>query len=201
MSFQELLIVGLLGLNFIISWVNCWSVGGIWLESKAVGGWIRLLAWCGAIQSAIGFSSVIGALVLYGLHVMGHLPPKVEDNAVSLWYLLVIVPALVTGTMITISSWMDAARDRSLLSMGVATYNTLAMARNAYDAWTLVPMVWRQVRTMFKSDTDDKDGVLMEFVLIVVSVALFSGVLLTAMLIGHYAGRHPLPKRDQQVTA
>ena len=39
-----------LGLNLVISFLNARNVGRIWAESKAVGGWVRLLAWCGAIQ-------------------------------------------------------------------------------------------------------------------------------------------------------
>ena len=33
-----------LGLNLVISFLNARNVGRIWAESKAVGGWVRLLA-------------------------------------------------------------------------------------------------------------------------------------------------------------
>src|SRR4051812_14696435 len=128
------MILLLLALNFGVSWFNCWSVGRVWNESKTLGGWLRLLCWCGAIQSAIGFSSVIGFALGAVLHGLGYLPDKIAHGAISLWYLLIIVPALGTGLLITIESWIAAFRERSLMNMGVAAYNTFAMAHNVYGA-------------------------------------------------------------------
>ncbi|MGF3998906.1 hypothetical protein ACQX8C_14305, partial [Staphylococcus aureus] len=67
-----LMIALMLALNFGISWWNCYAVGGIWVESRSLGGWIRVLAWSGAIQAAIGFSSVFlfvlgGAAFAFGV--------------------------------------------------------------------------------------------------------------------------------------
>lgn len=78
-----LLIAGLLALNFFISWFNCYSVGGMWAESKAVGGFARVLAWCGAIQSAIGFSSVN------------------SDNAGIVLAIVIVAAALLGGVFLT----------------------------------------------------------------------------------------------------
>jgi hypothetical protein len=43
----------ILGLNFGISWWNAKTCGRAWEESKAIGGSVRVFAWCGAVQSAI----------------------------------------------------------------------------------------------------------------------------------------------------
>ncbi|WP_175787508.1 hypothetical protein [Burkholderia anthina] len=188
-----------LALNLAVSWLNCYMLGGIWAESKAVGGFSRVLAWCGAVQSAVGFSSVIGAVMGYALFVTGHLPPKVAAGAVSLWYLLVIIPVIGTGLLITIQSWIVACRERSLLSMGAAAYNTFAQLHNMYGALDGIPEGLGAVGKLFDSKDKDSAPVLLAIVLVV--VALGGGILLTALLIRKYAGRLPLPERDAPLVA
>lgn len=188
------MIIALLAVNFAISWLNCYVLGGIWAESRALGGFPRVLAWCGATQSAIGFSSVIGAIVGYVLFVTGHLSPKVATGAAALWYLLVIIPAIGTGLIITIQSWIVALRERSLLSMGTAAWNTFAQVRNMYGAIEGIPGALSEVGKLF--DSDDKDGAPLSLLAILIVVAaLGGGVLLTVLLIRLYAGRLPVPER------
>ena len=52
-------------INLGISFYNARSAGQVWAESKAIGGWLRLLVWCGAIQAAIGFTMVYLIIVSY----------------------------------------------------------------------------------------------------------------------------------------
>src|SRR5262245_36171030 len=126
----------ILALNFAVSWWNARSCGRAWVESKAVGGLIRLLVWCGAIQSAIGFSSVF----LFPLVLLANalFPAYFTDAylkaAVNLWYLTIILPALGTGLVITIESWITAYRERSLMNLGRAAYNTMAQIHNTMSA-------------------------------------------------------------------
>ncbi|RKP44750.1 hypothetical protein [Pararobbsia silviterrae] len=186
------MIVFLLALNFGISWLNCWVVGGIWAESRALGGFSRVLAWCGATQAAIGFSSVIGFVLGYVLFASGHMPPKVAHGAAALWYLLVIIPALGTGLIITIESWIIAFRTRSILDMGSATYNTFSMAYNVYQAADGgIFDALGDVGDLF----DDNDAWPIMLAVVLVAVALAGGIWLTYVLIGKYAGRLPLPAR------
>ena len=184
----------LLCINFAISWFNCYAVGGMWAESKALGGWPRLLAWCGAIQSAIGFSSVIGFALGAALHAFGYLPPSVAKAAVSLWYLLIIIPAIGTGLIITIESWIIAFRERSLLNMGTAAYNTFAQIHNMYGAIDGIGDALSGVGDLFFSDSDDDAPVLL-LTIVLVGAALFGGIFLTYALIRKYSGRLPVPSR------
>ncbi|ABO60566.1 hypothetical protein Bcep1808_7696 (plasmid) [Burkholderia vietnamiensis G4] len=185
-----------LALNFGISWLNCWSVGGIWQESKALGGWIRLVAWCAAAQSAIGFSSVIGFVAGYALYATGHLPPAAARSAASLWYLVVIVPAIGTGLVLTIQSWIVAFRTRRILDMGIAAYNTFAQVKNMVDAVSGIGEAFSVVGDLFKSDSKDDDGgAIVMLVIGLVAFALAGGVILTAVLIRRYSGRLSLPAR------
>lgn len=185
-----------LALNFGISWLNCWSVGGIWRDSKALGGWIRLVAWCAAIQSAIGFSSVIGFAAGYVLHATGHLSPAAANAAMSLWYLTVIIPAIGTGLVITIQSWIVAFRTKRILDMGVAAYNTYATFRNIADAASGIGDAFSVVGDLFKSDSDDNGGAVVMLVIALVAFALAGGVVLTAVLIRKYSRRLALPTQQ-----
>lgn len=187
------MLVLLLILNFAISWWNCYAVGGIWTESKALGGFSRLLAWSAAIQSAIGFSSVIGFLLGYVAYSLGYLPVKYATDAISLWYLLVIVPVIGTGLVITIHSWIVAFRERSLLNMGTAAYNTFAQIHNMYSAIDGIGEAFKGVSDLFDGDSDDAQGTMVLLVIALVAAALLGGVLLTYVLIRKYAGRLPVP--------
>ena len=86
-----LLLIGVMILNVVISFINARNVGRVWAESRAVGGWIRLLAWAGAIQSAVGFTYVYGILVSYIAVSAGYLPPQMFSALIcsSLFPLLV----------------------------------------------------------------------------------------------------------------
>lgn len=181
----------LLAVNFGISWLNCYTLGGIWAESKAIGGFSRVLAWCGATQAAIGFSSVIGVVVGFVLHSMGYLPAKAATGAASLWYLLIIIPALGTGLLLTIHSWIVAFRERSLLNMGAAAWNTFAQLHNMYGAIDGIGEALGGVGKLFEGDDNDGAPILLAIALVVVAIG--GGMLLTALLIRTYAGRLPVP--------
>lgn len=60
-----MLIFLVLLINCVISFWNAKVSGKIWAESKGIGGWIRILAWCAAIQSAVGFSYVYITILVY----------------------------------------------------------------------------------------------------------------------------------------
>ena len=182
-------------LNLAISWWNCYALGGIWAESRALGGFIRVVAWCAATQAAIGFSSVIGFVLGYVVYSFGLMTPETVKGAVSLWYLLIIIPALGTGFILMIFSWIVAWRERSLLSMSTAGWNTFAQFYNMYQAFTGIGSAFREVGDFLADLSDSKEGLLVVVAILVVCVSLFGGVFLTAFLIKKYSGRLPLPDR------
>lgn len=192
---ELLLIVGLLALNGLISWWNCKTCGSIWIEAKKVGGFMRVLAWCGAIQSAIGFSSVLIFGMAFGAYAFGYLPKQYASAAFSLWYLLIIIPALGSGLIITIHSLITAWRERSIANMGVAAWNTFAQGMNMYRALDGIPSAWGQVSNLF-GDKDSDDDNKAALVILIVVVAIAGGVLITISLIRHYAAQNlPAPVR------
>ena len=105
-----LMLVLVLGLNLVISFLNARNVGHVWAESKAVGGWIRLLAWCGAIQSAAGFTFVYAVVVGYIAVSTGYLPTAMLGVMMNLIYIMIIVPLIGSGIFITIQSWIAFGR-------------------------------------------------------------------------------------------
>jgi len=192
----------ILALNFAISWWNARTYGRAWVESKAVGGAIRVLVWCGAIQSAIGFSSVFLFPLIFIANAAfpEYFTADYVNGALSLWYVTIIFPALGSGLIITIESWIRAYREHSLTNLGVAAYNTLAQAHNTIGAIRSLGLAVPGGRQMFASalggrgDARGKAALLSLLIAItVVTVALAAGAILTSALIHHYAGTVPLP--------
>jgi hypothetical protein len=183
----SLIVIGIILLNLFISWWNCKSSGAVWHEAKKVGGFMRVLVWCGAIQAAIGFSSVIMLFLAFGAYATGNLSQQYAEAAFSLWYLLIIIPAIGTGLIITIHSLITAWRERSIANMGVAAWNTFATGMNLYNAASDIPNAFDKVGDLFKGDKDDQKVAL---VFLIVIVALAGGAFITAMLIRHYAKQY-----------
>ena len=108
---------------------------------------------------------------------------------------------------ITIESWVAAYRDASLLRLSNAAWNTFAQAHNMARAVESMGGASNAVSDAFGSafnlSSDSKDNGAVSVAIIglmimpvVVSLALFGGVLITAAIIRYYAGTVPLPDRD-----
>lgn len=190
-----LLVAALVLLNFGISWWNAIVAGKSWVESKHLGGFIRLVVWSAAVQSACGFSMVFTILLAGLAYGTGYLPMAAVKALLELNYLLIIVPVLGSGMIITIHSWMVAIRERSLMDMGTAAYNTFAMAHNTYSAVSGIGDVIGDLSGFF-SDDDDSDGAktkIIVLVLVLAVIAACAGIFLTVAIIKHYAGTSRLP--------
>lgn len=190
---ELLFIVGLLALNGVISWWNCKVVGSIWIESKKIGGFMRVLAWCGAVQSAVGFSSVLIFGLAFAAYAFGYLPKEYANAAISLWYLLIIIPAIGTGLVITVHSLITAWRERNIANMGVAAWNTFASGMNIYNALDGIPNAWEAISAVLGGDSKGKkDDSKAALLILLVVVAIAGGILITMGLIRHYAAQTKL---------
>lgn len=193
---ELLFIVGLLALNGFISWWNCKVTGSIWVEARQAGGFMYVLAWCGAVQAAVGFSSVLIFGMAFGAYSFGYLPKEYANAAISLWYLLIIFPALGTGLVITVHSLITAWRERNIANMGIAAWNTFAQASNMYRAIDGIPNAWNAVSAVLsssdgkgKKDNDSKAALL----ILIAVLAVIGGIIITTSLIRYYAAQN-LPK-------
>lgn len=188
------MLIGVMIINLIISFLNARNVGRIWAESKAVGGWIRLLAWCGAIQSAVGFTFVYAIVVSYIAVSTGYLPASMLGVLSSLIYLMIIVPAIGSGIIITIQSWINLAREKSLMNLGVAGWNTFAQAYNTYNAiqsfGPALDTVQEGLGGLFDGDGDSDNSSLR--VILLAAIILLAGVMTTTVIIRRYEASIPV---------
>lgn len=179
----------ILGLNLLVSTANAYSAGLTWRDRGAsVSIW--LLSGSAVIQAAIGFSSILIFALAFGLNATGHLPAKAMHGAISLWYLAIIFPALGSGLVILIHSWIAAVRKRDFGSVANAAYNTVAMAHNVYGASDGIGSALSGVFDLFGSSSDDDDGGwIIGLAVGIVAVALGGGVLMTIAIMRMAHGR------------
>lgn len=172
-------------LNFGISWFNAWSVGRSWAETRAVGGFPRLMAWCGAIMSASGFTWCYLIVLALAAQQFEWLDAEHIQGMLSLGYLVIILPVLGSGLGITVQSWAHFARRRDLMSGGIAGYNTFAQAYNTYQAVKGIPTAFSNVLNIFDSDSSDDSGksAAGKLVILLVVLAVMAGTLTTTMII------------------
>jgi hypothetical protein len=172
----------LLVVNFLISIFNSWSVGRSWVETKAAGGFARLMSWMGATMASVGFTWCYLVVIAYIASATGKLPPKYIDGMLSIGYLAIIVPLIGSGIAITVDSWMYFWRRRTFGSGALATWNTAADVYNIYEAASAVPTAWDTVKDVFSSSDDDDNGFGLLAIMLAVA-ALLGGILTAAAII------------------
>ena len=185
-------------LNLFISFFNARSVGRVWVETKALGGAVRIVAWAGAIQSAVGFTYCYAIILGFLLTTFGILPVEVLNFMLSLVYLAIIIPLIGSGIIIMIESWIVAFRERSLVNCGIAVWNTFAQAYNTYSAIKSFEAVWESVSGGFGHimDSDgDSDDAKFKLAIIVAIFALVGGILTTVLIVGKYSASLPVPEK------
>ena len=175
-----------MGVNFGISWWNARQAGRSWLEAKALGGFVWVVTLCAAIQSALGFTTVICFVLAVLAKSTGLLSDSGYQAVAALDYLLVIIPLIGSGLILTLASWRIAFREKSLASMGTTAYNTLAMAYDIASAAKNIPSLIDSLKFLGSSRDDKKDdddsGMGLKVVLLVLA-ALVLGILLTVWII------------------
>lgn len=179
-----------LTLTFTISFWNAFASGAYLTESKLVGGWSRLLVWCGLIMSGCGFTWVYLTLLAIGALKAEWLTPEWAEVMFKLGYLVIILPVLGSGLGIWIHSLMQAYRRRSFGSVAVAGWNTYAQVRNTWEAASNAPNFLEDVVDAFasKRGKSSKDGAMAVLVLVLVVIAVLGGAITTG-LIARWADR------------
>lgn len=189
---EILILFALTILNVGISWWDAAIAGKVWVESKAIGGFIRLVVWSAAIQSAVGFSIAIATVLALGGTAFHLISPGASKVTLDVTFLAVVLPALGSGLIITISSWTVACREQSLRSLGVAAWNSLAMAHDSAAAVTGIGGAFADA-----IEVRDEDDLAFWAGLLLAAIALALGIGLTWAIIRHYAGAMPLPERHE----
>jgi hypothetical protein len=185
-------------LNLGISIWNAYAVGRAWVETKHAGGWPRFMAWMGAIMSASGFTWCYLLLLALIAYWAEWLQDYQIVAMINLGYILIIPGVLFSGLMITVDSWAQAYRRRTLASFGTAAYNTFAQIYNTYHAIQGLGQAFRSVADFFggsgrSRSKDDNSGAIL-LVILLVLLALFGGILTTAAIIRRVAASdRPIP--------
>ena len=187
-----LMLTLLLLLNVGIAFWNAKVCGQAWREANALGGWGKAVVWSGAIQSVIGFSSAYAFMVALALG------GKYGHAVLSLWYVLIIIPALGTGFLITVNSWINAYRERSLSSMAEAGWNTFATIHNVSNASSGIGEAFSSIGDIFGGDSDDDaaSGFAKLGIILAVVVVLGASVGTTYIIMRHYQGTLPVPSNS-----
>ena len=183
------MLILVLGLNLVISFLNARNVGRVWAETKAIGGWIRVVAWAAFIVAYIAVST-------------GYLPPAMLGVLLSLMYIMIIIPLLGSAIVITIQSWIVAAREKSLMNLGVAGWNTFATAYNTYNAiqsfGPALDSVQQGLGGLFGGDSDSDDSAAR--VILLAAIVLLAGVLTTNVIIRRYEASLPVSEEVRNST-
>jgi hypothetical protein len=186
-------------LNLGISIWNAYAVGQAWVETKHAGGWPRFMAWMGAIMSACGFTWCYMLLLALIAFWVDWLTTRQIEAMISLGYVLLIPGILFSGLMISIDSWAQAYRRRTVASFGTAAYNAFAQIHNTYNAISDMGQAFHGLAALFRGSGDrkgkdnDNSGALL-LVILLVLLALFGGVLTTAAIIRRVAASEgPIP--------
>lgn len=183
-------------LNYGISWWNCRSTGRCWADAQAAGGWPKFMCVCGWLMGAFGFTWCYTLLLALGAHELGFLNTYWTTIAIKLGYLLLAPEIVLIGLFITVNSWLQAFREKSLLSVGTAAWNTYAQISNTIDLARNFGGFFNDVRGAFagggsKSSSDDdsdNNGAAVVLVLGLVLVSFAVGFI-QAMLISRGAAR------------
>jgi len=180
-------------LNFGISILNAWGCGHTWNESKAEGGFVHFLNWCGATMSACGFTWCYTIVLAF----IGSMIPIEQDDGTTamlldaqalqatleLGYVVIILPVLGSGLVITLETWAHFWRRRTFGSGALAGYNTFAQIHNIYSAAQTLPGVFDHLGDFFGGDSGGKKDFRLIIVVVIVAVAVLGGILTTWMII------------------
>ncbi len=177
-------------INLGISFFNARNCGLMWCESKAIGGWVRCLVWCGAIQSAIGFTSIYMVIASFIAYKTGYLSSQDIVYLFNFYYVLIILPLLGSGLIITMSSWIRFARERSFASFSLAGWNTFAQIHNMYSAYHSFGPALESVSKLIIGDGKSKRKFNIILLLIIVLVL---GIATTTVIIRRYAAELDVP--------
>jgi hypothetical protein len=183
-------------LNFAISVWNAYAVGKVWVEARHEGGWHRFMCWMGAIMSASGFTWCYLSFLVLTAHYFHWLSEEQTKACLELGYVLLIPFILFAGYAITLDSWVQAYRRGGFLNYGAAAWNTYASIHNTYSAYRNMGGAFNSLGNFFKGRSSrdrDGNGNAIILVLLLVALAIFGGILTTAVIIRRVAGTDPLP--------
>ena len=182
---SSVLFLGLLILNFVISWYNSVTVGRMWSESKVIGGAFRVYSVAVYIMAVTGFTMVYGNVLLLILPSVIPLIPELSwipvDGLRSLTsdmlYVLIITFIVPSGLILWYGSIVNFVRKRTLTNGLAAGWNTYAQIRNTLHAAKNMPgALGRIAEALFGKKSKEKDGgAIIMFAVLIIILAVLGG--------------------------
>src|SRR5581483_5577477 len=177
-------------LNLGISAWNAYAVGKMWVYTKQMGGWARLVTWCGYIMSVCGFSWCFLlplALLAYTNQWYGF-DNKALTATMNLGYIVLAPTMCLSGLFIWIDSLIIAWKERTFSSIAVAGWNTYAQLHNTYEVFTSLGPALDNVGSFFsglkgKDDDDDNKNGLFVLVIALVVISVAAGFLVATAIV------------------
>lgn len=144
-------------------------------------------------MAACGFTWCYLITLTMAAMATGFLPMKYVELALDLGYAVIILPVLGPGLAIWMDSVTTAWRKRDAASVGVASWNTYAMAHNTYDAATTLPDAFKRIGDgLSGGDDDDAEGKLGLVAVFLVVIALGGGVFTTIAIVRSSARKYAI---------
>lgn len=156
-------------------------------------------------MSAIGFSMVYTFLIAWVGYEIGYLPPEVAQLVIEFWFIAAVPPILASGIIITINSWQSFFRTRSLVDLGVASWNTYAQLHNMYAAFDGMGKALSHIGEFAEAafsrrggrSKDEGKALALVIAILLALIGVILGILTTAVLIQRYAATTPMPVRAE----
>ena len=190
-----LIMIGLLALNFGISWWNAKNVGKIWSESKQIGGGTRALAIVGYAMAVVGFTMVYVIILIAIIAAVGPMTGYLSSDDTQyllslisdMSYILITTAIIPLGIIAWINSLIRFWKNKSLKTGGIAAWNTFANVRNVINASRNMPSAISRLTGSLKK-SDGKSGLV---ILAIIAV-------LCAILGGYFTASAIVKKADRK---
>jgi len=149
---MSILVFLIIIINTLISAYNAYSCGRIWSVCQ---GFMKIAAVAGLIVSVAGFIQTWVLLIGFITEYFGWLKPDALNALFSMTYVLIVLPVIGSGIILTIQSWIAAVRTRNVGSGAGAVWNTGATAYDIYQAMETLPNAFNSVINFFSSEDED----------------------------------------------
>jgi len=181
--------------TFGVSYLNAWGVGRNWTETRIAGGWPRIVNGAGAIMAACGFTWVYFIIFAFIFGAFGVFTVSEVQAFLEAGYLLILLPILGSGLIITVESWARAWKERDLPNLAVAAWNTYAQIHNTYNAISGFGDAFGHLGDVLASMAKGKDGAKVFAFILLVLFTVGLGIMTTALIIWKEASNDPLRER------
>lgn len=154
-------------LNLLICAWDSYAAGMLWGMNDKKRAWTRVIAGCAL---TIGFVGMLYTFILLGV-VFGFLP----ETYVLAANVILGLPLISAGIVITIQGWIDTIRNRSFLGGLISVWNTFALVWDIkvwIDSFKAIKDMG--IANVLRTDNDSKAKVVLFLVVAVVIAGLIS---------------------------